>query len=415
MQIAWHENKRLSNALRHPGCPAVISVLGIIAAVLGGFWTDEIKNSFPFYFQFYPPYSWSWHATLFWSSVLFAGLLFYLRQKTDDIERKRAQDELVAQAELLRKLVIDEDKRLGDAQNELMNQARKLEDQVRTLPPANFLENCAKLYQSADIAALAALGTPEPPTDKRRVDQAIRIVLRAIARLAQCFDGDFPNAKYAANIMIYKPTSTMSQDERNEIRERLAFCEDAVSIDELEGVLDLACDLSATNEGDGDGDDVALDRILKPLAIPIPRERMDGQLHKVLPGAPHAFTANEKQSFKDPAEIKDWFSSKAAFSPTVIRRVMDYFNSNQLHIGSFVAVPVWLSSKPTQPFAVLNIHCDRPGILREQHSAGGQFVTVIRPIQIVLATLLIARQQQPTVKDVLNPVTHEPDPQELSN
>src|ERR1039457_4295651 len=80
--------------------------------------------------------------------------------------------------------------------------------------------------------------------DKETLEQCIRTLIRTISLLAQTFDGAHPEVRYAANVMIYKPTNKMTAEDWTTIKKHLRLCEEDSTIHNFRGVLDLAPQLS---------------------------------------------------------------------------------------------------------------------------------------------------------------------------
>ena len=195
------------------------------------------------------------------------------------------------------------------------------------------------------------------------------MVLSAVAVLAHHFDGGPSDATYAANIMLFKPSSSLtSPQEITEFEQRLVFTEEAVDIRKLLGVLDLRCELSTTNRVDGQKPDAQL----KPLALPIPHATTTASGRSyVLPGAPAAFCERKLNVYADTQTLSEWCKRNGAFSPVVIDKVAAYFQSGiGREFRSFASLPLMWSDD--QPVGVLNIHSSQVGMLRSSEDRGAR-------------------------------------------
>lgn len=176
-------NERLGSLLRHPFFATVITLLIIVAGLLGSIYANEIRSAFPFYWG---PGKVSWEAAVFWSLALICALAFFCREQSVSSEQRRAQ-------------------------RSALTQARRFEYLIRTLPPENFLELFADFVGGATKLAEAAFKEPKPaPQTRDVVELSVRHLLRMIATLAEEFDGDHLNVEYASNIMLFKPSEGLS-------------------------------------------------------------------------------------------------------------------------------------------------------------------------------------------------------------
>jgi len=335
---------------------AFVTVSIIAAGCLVSLYAEEIKHAWPI----------SWHAkdrmprSVFWSWVvgIVASVTFFVRQVLDQRERDAAQARLV-------------------------NQAKELEWLVRTMPPAKFLDSFADLYRHVDGSAEGALGQPEPPFEVDVVEAGIRFALSAIATLARIFDGDITDERYAGNVMLFRKSELLTDDELNEIANRLKFCEPGVSAKNLLGVLDLEPALSATTM-----DKQAPDPTITPFALPVPLIPKAHGRYKVLPGAPLAFIENRPDIHDSFSRLRKWCDDFGDFSQSVKEELSGYLAAQNAHMRSFVSIPLALPNQA--PFAVLNLHSVRTGMLRNHPDAAEQFVMIVKPMQMILVKLLIA-------------------------
>jgi len=349
--------------LRHPLFAAAITLLIILAGLLGSIYANEIRSAFPFYWG---QGKISWEATIFWILAWISALAFFFREQSVTIEEQRIQR--VARI-----------------------RATRFERLIRTLPPENFLELFGDFFGAATKLVEAAFKEPKPaPQTREVVEQSMRHLLRMIATLAQEFDGDHLSVEYASNIMLFKLSEGMSLEQREAIRKRLLFCDESVAISNLKGVLELQIPLSAIA-----AEQSALpDPRMSAIALPIPKTVEVDDRWKVFPGAPLAFVSKEPDSYGDSRTLASWCLEYGDFTYEVIDQVRQYFSAS--HVRSFVSIPLFETAadgsdqRDHDPVAVLNIHATRPGLLRGRTEPLGHFVQIMRPFQLFLGQLLKA-------------------------
>jgi hypothetical protein len=350
----------LSRVLRHPFIAAAITLLLIGTGVAGSIYSPEIRRAYPFTWS-YPPWSFSAGATTFWLLVIACTCLFYARQRAEDDARELAQRVLVERSQTLEQL-------------------------IRTLPPANFLGLLAQILSNAD--KIMDVLTPLNEVDRDDLVQGLRQLLNLIARLAQSFDGDDQSVHYGANIMLVKYADLLSDEQKTEIQQRLLFTDPETSVDQLLGVLDLDAELSATAA------DAAAhpDPDLASLALPLPvTAQTETGRYRVLPGAPIAYFTRQADGFTDTDDLRRWCDTEGDFTNAVKDELQNYFRDAAFR--SFLSIPLFASPEATdqlneEPMAILNIHCDRVGLLAHQGEPASHFVSVIRQFQLDLAKLL---------------------------
>ena len=363
-ELLHKNNRRDDRFLRiflHPLFPTCITILVIVTGLLGSIWTTEIKSAFPFAM---PGMHVQWEAVIFWGLVVICSIVFFWRQRADDLAR--------AQKEQM-----------------LLDGTVRLENLIRTLPPDDFLPIFSELYQAADRLASVVL-TSKKPVAKAEIDTSIRHVLRVIATLAQKFDGDSAG-RYCANIMLFRAANSLDAAHAESITQRLLFCDETVSISHLKGVLDLLVELSAC----ADDEKAEPDPNLNAFALPIPKTAMLHHKYRVLPGAPVAFVDREFDVYADTNRLASWCETQGDFTKDVIKRLERFFEENS-QVRSFVSIPLFARAKRDEdPFAVLNIHSDQPNLLTAEGNPESpivHFAPIVMPIQIILVKLLLLRE-----------------------
>jgi hypothetical protein len=347
-----------SRVIRLPITAAAITVLLIITGGVGSIYSREIRRAYPFTWS-YPPWSFSVEATTFWLLVIACTCLFYARQKADDDAREMAQRVLI-------------------------ERSKTLEQLIRTLPPANFLGLLAQILSNA--AKIMDVLNPSNEVDRETLLQGLRQLLNLIARLAQ--SGDDPTVHYGTNIMVVKYADLLTEDEKAEIQGRLLFSEPETDIDQLLGVLDLDVQLSATAADAAGHEDPDLTSLAVPL--PVTPQTEKGQ-YRVLPGAPMAYFTRQADGFTDAGDLRRWCDTEGDFTNAVKDELEIYFRDAKFR--SFLSIPLFASPEGTdqlneEPMAILNIHCDRVGLLAHEGEPASHFISVIRPFQLDLAKLL---------------------------
>jgi hypothetical protein len=358
-------------AVRGPWFATAITLLVIIAGLLGSIYSPEIRDAFPFYWGRGPICV---QAVIFWVVAGVAALAYFFREQSVAREQHKQQDRALYRSERLERL-------------------------IRTLPPENFLELVGDFYTAAAEAVDAAFAertaVPHPP---EVVEQSIRHLLRLIAALAQQFDGNHTGVEYAANIMMFKETKALKPAERVSLASRLLFCDEAVSIDNLRGVLELQTKLSAI-AADAKAEP---DPRMGPIALPIPVHSSVHERYKVMPGAPLAFIEREPDVYTDTSLLAEWCEENGDFTRQVVEEVRSHFRDS--HVRAFVSIPLFapedLSNADAQPVAILNIHATREGLLRGESEPLAHFVQILRPFHGFLVDLLNALPT-PSVVDSL--------------
>lgn len=355
--------------LLHPLYPTAVTLLLLVTGGIGSVFSNEIRAAFPFVWP--ADGSVRWEAVVFWSLALVSAMAFFFQQCAVDRARRNAQVEMI-------------------------ERARELEHLIRTHPPANFLTVFAKLFDSADKALELSIGSPTGTVKREVVEEGIRNVLRIIATLAQEFDGDHPDTNYSANIMLFRASIDIPAVEREAVKRRLMFCDEAISVENLKGILDLRPELSTT----------ARDKDAKPdadtpaIALPIPQTPKEHGKYRVLPGAPLAFVDKECDIYNDTEKLDEWCRKEGDFTQAIVTKLVTFFAENP-RIRSFISIPLFerakdgSDDKTSDPFAILNIHSDRPNLLMGQGEPVVHYTAIVRPFQLILVKLLHSHLKAP--------------------
>ena len=349
-------------ALSTPAAAVLVTTMVILTGGLWSIYADVVRHAWPFAWHARGQISWT--AVAAWVSLLVTSTIFFFRQRVEDKRRAEAQQELVDRAAELRRLIV-------------------------TMPPANFVDSFVELFEQSNAIMTVALGEPDPPFERKSVIHAVRVVLNAIASLADVYDGDRSSTRYAANIMRYVPSDSLTEQQAAEIEKRMKFCEKGTSVRKLRGVLDVQSELSASTESNG-----APDSRLSELALPVPHElkSADGKF-KVLPGAPLAFMTNRPDIHVNFAGLRHWCEREGDFPQSVLNELTQYLDGKSSHMKSFISLPLAQPSNAGHPIAILNIHCDNDALLRREPESVAQFVMIIKPLQGCLTRLLEALER----------------------
>ena len=234
--------------------------------------------------------------------------------------------------------------------------------------------------------------------------------------LAQKFDGDDPVTHYAANIMLFRSAGEIGEEEEAAVLRRLKFRDDATTVANLKGVLELCARLST----------VAADKTASPdrevadIILPVPKVGRRGDRCCALPGAPLAFIDKEPSIHVSTAEMAQWCLEYGDFTHHVRQQVVDYFQSPEAQmVRSFISIPLFSSNdageddRTQDAFAVLNIHCNRENLLNIENEQSGRepvshFIDIIRPLQVLLVQVLSVLSKYPDSEQPAAPASANP-------
>ncbi|RME12723.1 MAG: hypothetical protein D6816_00630 [Bacteroidetes bacterium] len=349
------------------------AVFVTLALVFVGFWGsaygEEIRQAFPFYWG---QGNLSWPALVFWIALAATAFLFWSQRWAIDRARKRGEERVE-------------------------EYVTELSEIIRTMPPRNFLNLFGTIYRQCENLTWSALNGG---STRNRDDliKAIRGVLYGYAKLAEAFshDGNGDQVPCSANVMVYFPSSSLNDEQRSKLQKMLIMCDSTTCIERLKGVLLLRTDLSAcTKKQPGEEDDE-----LVSIALPVPREiritikRGRRQVWKVLPGAPKAFALKETDFYVNSTQLLKWCSENGDFTEEVKQHIEDYFqNPATPTVGSFIASHLSKGEGDDEdpaevPLGVVNIHRRESGILKNREEAMRSFVSISRPLRLMLYRLL---------------------------
>jgi len=354
LQSGWARWLKLA---RHPIFATIANALGVFAGLMGTLYTDDIRNAFPFQWQNLEAYS--AHAIFFWISFLIFAFTFLSREWS--VDKQRVESE------------------------------KRLEETIRTMPPRGFVLEFARYFEQCH-KAVRALEKEEKAT-REQIRPIVRVVLSSIAHLARRFDGA-EGSMYAANIMLYYLNAQSWRDNSGVTSElSIKFVERDTATERLP-VLVMDKTLSASTKSVPSGTQPDPDmNDLPDIALPVPNEDQggrtdDGKRWRVLPGAPLTFFTLEPNAYQDTEELGKWCREHGDFSESVCSQVDQYFGQELAKSGirSFASIPI-ASVDDKIAIGVLNLHCNRVGILNDP-GAPSQFFPLVRPFTTLLADSL---------------------------
>lgn len=352
----------------------ITTVFGVIAGFLGAHYEKEIAFAFlPFFIE---GYVFSQGATIFWLTALAFGACFTGTFWAQARSTARASTKMMQATEN----IDGKTDALAARAGELKNLVR----QLYTLPPVGFLEAYRQIIISSETAYEEARSQALNPETLAFV---IRTQLLWVLKLIQEFDEDGKTAQYGVNIMLYRNSSCLSPAALKALDDRIRFVEKGVSVNKLDGVLDLICEFSVSSESGS-----AVDPNLSPFALPIPvlneEERKARMKNGVLPGAPDAFTSLAECVIETP-EIWTALAGTDHFSPPLRRELSSLFSGASTWMQSFISIPLyerdWSNdAEKSTPIAVLNIHRNLP------YKLGAEKYQLLSPL-LLPVTLTIER------------------------
>lgn len=357
-------------------------LLAIGVGVLGSIHSKAVQDSFLDLFldfqRAWPPVEIeeiSWPPTIFWLGVVVVGRMFHRRQRYIDRQHLRERAvQLRTSGRLLR-------------QSEAIDaQTRRLEDVIRTLPGDDFLVQFNEIYPVAHVAFVRAVTNRK--LEPEGIADTIRTLLHGTLLLVESFDPADTGVRYAANLMIYVPTESLTERAFENAKHACqAYPSLPFSRERTRGVLYLVPELSTSLVVEGRRGATGQpepDPKLKPLCLPIPHETHSRHTDRprVLPGAPLAYVEKNVIGYANTETMAKWCEEEATFDADVIREVAEYFSPQPDNlIRSLVSMPL-----PGDRLGVLNVHRDRPGMLHEQDPAK-HLAPILQPIASMLRDL----------------------------
>jgi GAF domain-containing protein len=329
---------------------AILTALLALVGVIGGIYPDDIKGSFSSILT--PKFDWTvpffhgfssdlpWGAKLFWIALTISTIYFAIRQWAVDSVQSES--------------------------------TKKLQDLIKTMPPTDLMDEYSDSVEECYRFTIAAIYQANPPV-RNDVVNSTQAILRWVASTAWAYDRRKRNARYAANIMLYRPVGLV--DATSARVKSLLIHEVSFDFGQWKGLLYLNPELSSSTDAAGK------DASLAEFALPVPlhlRKRVGArEMLKALPGAPIAIETGVSDYYRDTWTIKDWFQTEADFTAEQQEKLSSYFTDTQTKVRSFLSIPLYDAGQ--QAFAVLNIHSDQVDMLGASDDSIAQFVCLIQP------------------------------------
>jgi len=339
----------------HPLYAVLVTIFGVLAGLSGSLYSSQIKETLKLLrplWQFVP------ETAVFWLALfIFAGLFF---------GRQWASDE-----------------KTGKAQQNLIEKSSALEKLVKTLPPQGFLTRFSETYALSHEATYRIFNQDITRPDE--VDLVIRFILQNVVSLASAFDGQPDGVRYAANVMVYYSRVGIAAEEEAALRGKILFFDrDPLG---LAGYLKMEPTLSTSTDS-ASNQDSSLD----DFTLPVERVEVSPQgRYRQLPGAPLAFQQNGALHYDDTTSLGEWCRRYGDFSESIAKQVETYFLSEKAQrIKSFVSLAIPDSAEKQRPIGVLNVHRNRPNMLRGEE-AFPLFFPLLKPYAMLIGNLLRVR------------------------
>lgn len=293
--------------------PWSATILLVFTGLLGSVYSSQITSAFPFTDWAGPHGQVLPIAVIFWVCLVAGAGCLVWAQLLREKDRKSSLDSL--------------DRAVA-----------KLEEEIRTTPPAEFLVRWNDFYRLAQLALVVARSKDDK--SPAQVTRSCRVILSAVAELARKFDGE-PSHRYAANIMIYHPQWPEDETVRRKPRKFANGSREC-------GVLEVRRELSAVatghsgEEGGEQADDELSEFLLEvPNPVKVSVDGADRTLWKVLPGAPMAVAKREYSYLKDSSRMARWCEENGSFLPEVMSEITNYFRDGAPRVKSFVSIPLF--------------------------------------------------------------------------
>ena len=342
------------NGIRSPFFATLITLLVIFIGGYASLYTAEIKNAFPFQ-DFDPETFCKSPALTFWVLTLLTGGLYFFREHSVEKNDSALRTEMI--------------------------------NQIQTLPPSDFLNEFADLYDRGEALYEHALSS----RDIEEVKKTIRGILTCLCQLTDTFDSPKQGTgseRYAANIMLFKDSTKLDQNAKTEIQSRIKFIKRDATISNLRGVLDVQKELST----DSSAQSSEIDSALVEFALPIPNDEyteVGGERRsKILPGAPMSFCERRTELYNDTNHIYEWCEKNGDFTIDVKNQIREYFGGTDGKlIGSFLSLPL-MKDRDAKPIGVINVHKTGSHLLVDEKRLR-HFDPIIRPYRHMLTKLVM--------------------------
>jgi len=347
----------------------LLTVMATFIGLVGGLYASELRSYYPWcLIEQKECTGYAWEISAFYLVLSAFAALFYLRERATTIHADKRESELLSA--------------------------------IRTMPPANVMQSfefAYKLFLSR-VEESDQIVIERRNDDLEQIDEGIRNGLDAMTMLAADFQR-IPGTRYAANIMLFRATSDIQNDEREAVFGRLGPYVDGQSFDGLAGILDLQPELSASTDDQDDSFDP--DPSLTPMALPVPKEersRNNGQ-KRYLPGAPTALVEG-RYLIDDTHRLLAIYETEGEYdlSPGVFQKIDSYFretNSGQM-VRSFMSLMLYYRDPGLVgdeiAIGVVNIHSDHVNLFAHRELAA-HYESLCQPFILGLARMIRNRKK----------------------
>jgi hypothetical protein len=433
MRVAPEEDSRemdllpLSEAavrrLTGPGIGVILTALLALVSFFGSVYSAEIRMGLP---DTWAMPAWVITGAFFLFFLLTVALFWFfkqaeaiertqsrlLRQKNQQAYEARTRELQNVETEILTKA-----NALAQAQQRALDEVKELSEKYErliTMPPRTFWGHFNTSYRLAEQAVASVFAAERRAVQEGHLllpadlSAALRLVLAGYAKSAQAFDADHDSSAlpepYYANLMLVHERPAHDADPLwVHLQSRLRF-HDGLPENQFRAILDLRQDLSV--QAVLGTETIQADEALQNLALPFPvetlnREEPDEQgkpRPRYLPGAPQACAEVKSAVYFDLEKVEEWCRG-ASLSQDAAGQNVGYLRDFP-HLGCFVSTPLFEVEShkdparaahlgpPTLPMAVLNLHRERPGFLRNHPLSADQFLMATLPFHLLIIRLL---------------------------
>jgi len=359
--------------IANPIAGATIAGLAVISGFIVSIFSNEIKNSFPFFFSLDKTKygSISYPALFFWLTFLIFLIVTALRQKIIDKEFDQKQERLI--------------------------------NTIQSLPPHDFAmkyrEEYYKIFVAVEKLNLLRLKMENETdicNDKEDIstmEETIRTILDVYVSLAQIWDNPDSlineDTVYRANMMFYYDINTMPKSlESRLFNMNNFFVEKNISAlkTTIDGVLVLEDNKFTTTTIT---EEPLPDEDISPLCLPITFSELSSKRNQNLPGAPMAYIKKKTQWILDTSQIIDLCCKNDDFDGVTKKKIIDYYKSDTKG-KSIISMPLQLliNDDDFYSLGVINIYRNKSMMLQNEIRAE-QFSAFLEPFNSLLCKAIV--------------------------
>ena len=283
----------------------------------------------------------------FWVGLIISALLLiranYLENKNSDSQTKR----------------------ILDSSREIHEFTKRAAKDFRNMPPHRFLEEHSRLIQNSHLSAIRTDQYAKAKDDDERravLEKKIRMVLNDLVAMAQIYDeedSEESTVEYHINIMLRTSPGDLPKEAKDSFIKCAHFMRETTSPDKMDSLLVLAPNLSTdTSKKDPDPDNSIE---IFGLGIRHIDETVEGEIKKLLPGAPRALYS-QFEEYTDTTDLINacFDSSEVDITREEAGKIKNYFEGtdNGRMVRSFLSIPLRLAlpGNVTVTVGVVNIH-----------------------------------------------------------